>query len=43
LVFQNIAGEGASMKGAAYAVILFVLSIGPIIAYLRATFKSDVQ
>ncbi|MEL0284612.1 MAG: sugar ABC transporter permease, partial [Ilumatobacter sp.] len=33
LVFQNIAGEGASMKGAAYAVILFVLSIGPIIAY----------
>ena len=43
LVFSNIAGEGASMKGAAYAVILFVLSIGPIIAYLRATFKSDVQ
>jgi multiple sugar transport system permease protein/raffinose/stachyose/melibiose transport system permease protein len=43
LVFQNIAGEGASMKGAAYAVILFVLSIGPIIAYLRTTFKSDVQ
>lgn len=43
LIFQNIAGEGASMKGAAYAVILFVLSIGPIIAYLRTTFKSDVQ
>jgi len=43
LVFSNIAGEGASMKGAAYAVILFILSIGPIIAYLRATFKSDVQ
>ena len=43
LVFQNIAGEGASMKGAAYAVILFALSIGPIIAYLRTTFKSDVQ
>jgi len=43
LVFQNIAGEGASMKGAAYAVILFVFSIGPIIAYLRTTFKSDVQ
>jgi hypothetical protein len=31
------------MKGAAYAVILFALSIGPIIAYLRTTFKSDVQ
>ncbi len=43
LVFSNIAGEGASMKGAAYAVILFLLSIGPIIAYLRATFRSDVQ
>ena len=43
LIFQNIAGEGESMKGAAYAVILFVLSIGPIIAYLRTTFKSDVQ
>ena len=43
LVFQNIAGEGASMKGAAYAVILFALSIGPIVAYLRATFKSDVE
>ena len=28
LVFQNIAGEGASMKGAAYAVLLFLLSIG---------------
>jgi hypothetical protein len=24
-------------------VILFVFSIGPIIAYLRTTFKSDVQ
>lgn len=43
LVFSNIAGEGASMKGAAYAVILFLLSIGPIIAYLRTTFKGDVQ
>ncbi|MSO63982.1 MAG: hypothetical protein CK518_03255 [Actinobacteria bacterium] len=43
LVFSNIAGEGASMKGAAYAVILFLLSIGPIIAYLRTTFRSDVQ
>jgi multiple sugar transport system permease protein/raffinose/stachyose/melibiose transport system permease protein len=43
LVFQNIAGEGASMKGAAYAVILFVLSIGPIIAYLTQQFKEDVR
>jgi multiple sugar transport system permease protein len=43
LVFQNIAGEGASMKGAAYAVILFVLSIGPIIAYLTQQFKDDVR
>jgi multiple sugar transport system permease protein len=43
LVFQNIAGEGASMKGAAYAVILFVLSIGPIIAYLRQQFREDVS
>lgn len=43
LVFQNIAGEGASMKGAAYAVILFVLSIGPIIAYLRQQFRRDVS
>jgi multiple sugar transport system permease protein len=43
LVFQNIAGEGASMKGAAYAVILFMLSIVPIIAYLRAQFKEDMK
>lgn len=43
LVFQNIAGEGASMKGAAYAVILFALSIGPIIAYLRQQFREDVS
>lgn len=43
LVFQNISGEGQSMKGAAYATILFVLSIGPIIAYLRTTFKEDVK
>lgn len=43
LVFQNIAGEGASMKGAAYAVILFVLSIGPIIVYLRQQFREDVS
>jgi len=43
LVFQNIAGEGASMKGAAYAVILFLLSIVPIIAYLRQQFKEDAK
>ena len=43
LVFQNIAGEGASMKGAAYAVILFMLSIGPIIAYLQQQFREDVS
>lgn len=43
LVFQNIAGEGASMKGAAYAVILFLLSIGPIITYLRQQFREDVS
>lgn len=43
LVFQNISGEGQSMKGAAYATILFILSIGPIIAYLRTTFKEDVK
>ena len=43
LVFQNIAGEGASMKGAAYAVILFMLSIGPIIAYPRQQFREDVS
>ncbi|MEY3587251.1 sugar ABC transporter permease [Aquiluna borgnonia] len=43
LVFENIAGEGASMKGAAYAVILFLLSIVPIIAYLQQQFKEDVR
>jgi multiple sugar transport system permease protein/raffinose/stachyose/melibiose transport system permease protein len=43
LVFQNISGEGQSMKGAAYATLLFILSIGPIIAYLRQTFKEDVK
>jgi multiple sugar transport system permease protein/raffinose/stachyose/melibiose transport system permease protein len=41
LVYNNIAGEGASMKGAAYAVILFLLSIVPIIAYLNQQFKED--
>jgi len=43
LVFESIAGEGASMKGAAYAVILFLLSIVPIIAYLQQQFKEDVK
>jgi multiple sugar transport system permease protein len=43
LVFNNIAGEGASMKGAAYAVILFLLSIVPIIAYLNQQFQEDNQ
>ncbi len=43
LVFQNISGEGQSMKGAAYATLLFILSIGPIIAYLRQSFKEDVK
>ena len=41
LVFNNIAGEGASMKGAAYAVILFLLSIVPIITYLQQQFSED--
>lgn len=42
LVFQNIAGEAPTVgKGAAYAVILFILSIGPIISYLQQTFKKD--
>ncbi|MBU6242925.1 MAG: sugar ABC transporter permease [Acidobacteria bacterium] len=41
LVYQNFAGQGISMKGAAYAVILLVLCIGPIIGYLRTVFKED--
>ncbi len=41
LVFQNIYGQAASMVGAAYAVILLVLSITPIIYYLRTVFKED--
>ena len=41
LVFNIIAGEGASMKGAAYAVILFLLSIVPIITYLQQQFSED--
>ena len=43
LVFQNISGEGQSMKGAAYAVILLVLCIVPIITYLRIVFKEDLK
>ena len=43
LVFQNFAGQGISMKGAAYAVILLVLCVGPIIGYLRVTFKEDLK
>jgi multiple sugar transport system permease protein len=31
------------MKGAAYAVILFLLTIVPIIAYLRQQFREDVK
>jgi multiple sugar transport system permease protein/raffinose/stachyose/melibiose transport system permease protein len=41
LVFQNIYGQAASMLGAAYAVILLVLSITPIIFYLRTVFKEE--
>ena len=43
LVFRNIYGQAASMLGAAYAVILFLLSIIPIIFYLRQMFKDQVQ
>jgi multiple sugar transport system permease protein/raffinose/stachyose/melibiose transport system permease protein len=43
LVFQNFAGQGLSMKGAAYAVILLVLCIVPIITYLRIVFKEDLK
>jgi multiple sugar transport system permease protein/raffinose/stachyose/melibiose transport system permease protein len=43
LVFQNFAGQGISMKGAAYAVILLVLCIVPIISYLRIVFKEDLK
>ena len=42
LVFQNIYGQSASMLGAAYAVILLLLSITPIVFYLRTVFKDDV-
>jgi multiple sugar transport system permease protein/raffinose/stachyose/melibiose transport system permease protein len=43
LVFRNIYGQAASMLGAAYAVILFLLSIIPIVFYLRQMFKDQVQ
>ena len=43
LVFQNISGGGMSMKGAAYAVILFALCIGPMISYLKQSFAEDVK
>ena len=43
LVFQNIYGQAASMLGAAYAVILFLLSIIPIVFYLRTVFRDDVS
>lgn len=41
LVFVNIYGQAASMLGAAYAVILFLLSITPIVYYLRTVFRED--
>ncbi|MDP5046260.1 MAG: sugar ABC transporter permease [Candidatus Nanopelagicaceae bacterium] len=41
LVFQNIYGQSASMLGAAYAVILLLLSITPIVFYLRTVFRED--
>jgi multiple sugar transport system permease protein/raffinose/stachyose/melibiose transport system permease protein len=43
LVFQNISGGGMSMKGAAYAVILFALCIVPMITYLKQSFAEDVK
>ena len=42
LVFTNIYGQAASMLGAAFAVILFLLSIIPIFFYLRTVFRDDV-
>ena len=41
LVFQNIYGQSASMLGAAYAVILLIFSITPIVFYLRTVFRED--
>jgi multiple sugar transport system permease protein/raffinose/stachyose/melibiose transport system permease protein len=43
LVFQNFAGQGISMKGAAYAVILLLLCIVPIVTYLRISFQEDLK
>ena len=43
LVFVNIYGQAASMLGAAYAVILFLLSIIPIVFYLRTVFREDLK
>ena len=42
LVFQNIFGQSASMLGAAYAVILLILSLTPIVFYLRTVFKDEL-
>ena len=42
LVFQNIFGQSASMLGAAYAVILLILSLTPIVFYLRTVFKDEI-
>jgi len=42
LVFQNIFGQAASMLGAAYAVILLILSLTPIIFYLKTVFKDEM-
>ena len=41
LVFQNIYGQSASMLGAAYAVVLLVLSLTPIVFYLRTVFAEE--
>jgi multiple sugar transport system permease protein/raffinose/stachyose/melibiose transport system permease protein len=41
LVFTNIYGQAASMLGAAFAVILFVLSITPIVFYLKTVFSDE--
>jgi multiple sugar transport system permease protein/raffinose/stachyose/melibiose transport system permease protein len=43
LAFQNFAGQGISMKGAAYSVIALVLCVVPILVYLRNVFKEDLQ
>jgi multiple sugar transport system permease protein/raffinose/stachyose/melibiose transport system permease protein len=43
LVFVNIYGQASSMLGAAYAVILFLLSVIPIFLYLRTVFRQDLK